>query len=85
MSIATTESDSPSITIANVNSEYQEHQFDHDPQNIVDIDASIHEWSNYFKCGYKGIFEKIKCKATKSLMIMMDGTVPLVRFLNLKT
>ena len=83
MAIATVESDSPSVTIANVNSEYPEHQFDHDSDNIVDIDASAHEWSNYFKCGYKGIFEKLKLKATKSLMIMMDGTVPLVRFQNI--
>jgi galactokinase len=78
MAIATKECENPTITIANVNSAYKEHTFYHDHEKIVDIDASLHEWSNYFKCGYKGIFEKLKFKAKKSLFILMDGTVPLV-------
>lgn len=78
MAIATVESENPTVTIANVNSDYMEHTFAHDHENIVDIDASLHEWSNYFKCGYKGIFEKLKFKANKSIFILMDGTVPLV-------
>lgn len=78
MAIATTESDNPAVIIGNVNPEYPECNFHHDSEIIVDIDASVHEWSNYFKCGYKGIFEKLKLKATKSLFILMDGTVPLV-------
>ena len=78
MAIAAVDSDHPGVTIANVNPKYQDCQFDHDPQNIVEIDSSLHEWSNYFKCGYKGVFEKLKFKANKRMMILMDGTVPLV-------
>jgi hypothetical protein len=78
MAIATIDCENPSITIANANSAYSEHTFYHDHEKIVRIDASLHEWSNYFKCGYKGIFEKLKVKANKSLFILMDGTVPLV-------
>jgi galactokinase len=80
MAIATIDSDDPNVTIANVNSAYTALTFAHDHDKIVDIDASLHEWSNYFKCGYRGIFEKLKFKAKKSLFILMDGTVPLVLY-----
>lgn len=77
MAIATTDSHDPTVIIGNVDVNYPECHFCHDQDKIVDIDASLHEWSNYFKCGYKGIFEKLNIKANKSLFILMDGTVPL--------
>ncbi|KAH8889633.1 Galactokinase [Thozetella sp. PMI_491] len=51
------------------------------PLDEVPIDATIHEWSNYFKCGLRGALELLRKKKgadfrPKSMQIMLDGTVP---------
>lgn len=47
----------------------------------VDIDASIHEWTNYFKSGLRGALQLLRKKygadfKPKSMQVLMDGTVP---------
>ncbi|KAJ3215040.1 galactokinase [Dinochytrium kinnereticum] len=66
----------PRVTVTNIDAKkYPDNTFDHDGKTIVDIDASLHEWSNYFKCGYKGAFE-VSLASGKSLDISIDGNVP---------
>ncbi|KAI9247228.1 galactokinase [Sporodiniella umbellata] len=70
--------DDTRVRIANVNSEkYPTREFDYEGKNdIVTIDSTKLEWSNYFKCGYKGILEKFSTSKPKGLYLLMDGTVP---------
>ncbi|KAJ3066453.1 N-acetylgalactosamine kinase [Podochytrium sp. JEL0797] len=69
------------ITLTNTDSQkYKDTTFTHsfkDP-NVIEIDASLHAWSNYFKCGYKGIHESTNPLPTPPphLSIMISGTVP---------
>ncbi|KAH6646619.1 ribosomal protein S5 domain 2-type protein [Truncatella angustata] len=47
----------------------------------VEIDATKHEWTNYFKAGLRGALQLLKKKygpdfKTKSMQVLMDGTVP---------
>lgn len=69
------------IKIANVQSkEFPAHEFDI-PYDAVKIDATIHEWTNYFKSGLRGALELLRKKhgkdfKPKSMSILMDGTVP---------
>ena len=47
----------------------------------VNIDASNHEWSNYFKAGFKGASTLLQKKhgkkfVAKAMNILVDGTVP---------
>ena len=46
----------------------------------VDIDASTHEWTNYFKAGLDGAYDLMKKKHVKfepkNLSVLVDGTVP---------
>ncbi|KAJ2845890.1 galactokinase, partial [Coemansia erecta] len=44
--------------------------------DIFSIDSTVHEWSNYFKCGYRGIFDSLGGRAGKGLDALLDGTVP---------
>ncbi|KAJ3031397.1 UNVERIFIED_CONTAM: hypothetical protein HDU68_004477 [Siphonaria sp. JEL0065] len=71
------------ITLANVDaSKYKETSFTHFPNysNVIDIDASIHAWENYFKCGYKGIHEDLQTsdptQTQPHLNVMISGNVP---------
>ncbi|KAI3392802.1 hypothetical protein diail_5193 [Diaporthe ilicicola] len=69
------------IKIANVQGQkFPSHEFDI-PFDAVEIDATVHEWTNYFKSGLKGALELLRKKhgaAYKpvSMQILMDGTVP---------
>jgi len=45
-------------------------------ENIVTIDSTQLEWSNYFKCGYKGILGKFPMDKPKGLFLLCDGNVP---------
>lgn len=69
------------IEIANVqSSRFPSHSFDV-PFDAVDIDATVHEWTNYFKSGLRGALELLRKKRGDSLRpvsmrILMDGTVP---------
>jgi galactokinase len=47
----------------------------------VTIDATKHEWTNYFKAGLRGALELLRKKYgqdfnPKSMQVLMDGTVP---------
>ncbi|KAL2018508.1 hypothetical protein VTK56DRAFT_793 [Thermocarpiscus australiensis] len=69
------------IQIANVQeARFPSHEFDI-PYDHVDIDATVHEWTNYFKSGLRGALELLRRKhgadfKPKSMKILMDGTVP---------
>lgn len=46
----------PFVHLVNLNSKYPTRRFVHEKAPIhVTIDSTLHEWSNYFKCGYKAI------------------------------
>ncbi|KAK3338164.1 ribosomal protein S5 domain 2-type protein [Neurospora tetraspora] len=69
------------IQIANVqDSKFKSREFDI-PYDSVDIDSTVHEWTNYFKSGLRGALELLRKKhgadfKPKSMQILMDGTVP---------
>ena len=69
------------IQIANVQeARFPSHEFDI-PFDTVEIDATVHEWTNYFKSGLRGALELLQRKhgndfKPKSMKILMDGTVP---------
>ena len=84
LAISTSEDASSSsykIKVSNVqSSKFPEHEFEL-PFDSVDIDASVHEWTNYFKSGLRGALELLRKKhgagfKPKSMEILMDGTVP---------
>lgn len=64
------------IELANVMSKYPSGEFYHEPIVHVKINSSIHEWTNYFKCGYKGIMDIINPDKPVSMKILIDGNVP---------
>ena len=76
-----TKADTFKIKIANVQeAKFPSHEFDI-PHDAVDIDATVHEWTNYFKSGLRGALELLRKKhgsdfKPKSMKILMDGTVP---------
>ncbi|PSR82827.1 ribosomal protein S5 domain 2-type protein [Coniella lustricola] len=69
------------IQIANVQgSRFAAHEFDI-PFDAVEIDATVHEWTNYFKSGLRGALELLRKKhgdgyKPVSMQVLMDGTVP---------
>ena len=69
------------IEMANVNpSKYKSMSFPIPNTGEVDIDATTHEWTNYFKAGFKGAVELLKKKDAQfspcGMQIMVNGTVP---------
>lgn len=79
--VAPTKAGTYKIQIANVQGEkFPSHEFDI-PYDAVEIDASVHEWTNYFKSGLRGALELLRKKhgndfRPKGMKILMDGTVP---------
>ncbi|KAK4146566.1 ribosomal protein S5 domain 2-type protein [Dichotomopilus funicola] len=69
------------IKIANVqDKKFPAHEFDI-PFDAVDIDATVHEWTNYFKSGLRGALELLRKKQAdgfrpQNMNILVDGTVP---------
>lgn len=69
------------IKISNLQDDkFPKHEFDI-PYDNVEIDATKHEWTNYFKCGLRGSLVLLKKKhgndfRPKSMNILMDGNVP---------
>jgi len=69
------------IKVSNVlSSKFPSHEFDI-PYETVEIDAKVHEWTNYFKSGLRGALEILRKKhgagfKPKSMEVLMDGTVP---------
>ncbi|KAG0649777.1 Galactose kinase [Hyphodiscus hymeniophilus] len=85
LAVSTTK-DNPSSTsfkikVSNVlSSKFPSHEFDISYEN-VEIDAKVHEWTNYFKSGLRGALEILRKKhgpgfKPKSMEVLMDGTVP---------
>ncbi|KAH6616495.1 galactokinase [Boeremia exigua] len=81
MAVAVRPSDEkPRVRIANLNSEkFPTREFEI-PEGEVTIDATEHEWTNYFKSGLKGVSELLQKKRGKfqsvGMDIVCDGTVP---------
>jgi galactokinase len=73
--------DTYKIKLSNVQSDrFPSHEFDI-PFSAVEIDATVHEWTNYFKSGLRGALEILRKKhgadfKPKSMEVLMDGTVP---------
>ncbi|KAI0382011.1 galactokinase [Hypomontagnella monticulosa] len=69
------------IKLANVDNErFPTREFDVS-YSEVEIDATIHEWTNYFKSGLRGALQLLRKKygddfKPKSMEVLMDGTVP---------
>jgi galactokinase len=72
----------PRVRIANVQSEkFPSREFEIPTEGEIAIDASEHEWTNYFKSGLKGVSELLSKKKGKHFVsvgmdIICDGTVP---------
>jgi len=81
MAVAVRPSDEkPRIRIANLNSDkFPTREFEI-PEGEIPIDASEHEWTNYFKSGLKGVSQLLQKKLGKftsvGMDIVCDGTVP---------
>ncbi|KAI0193172.1 galactokinase [Astrocystis sublimbata] len=69
------------IRIANVDEQsYATREFDI-PHAEVEIDATRHEWTNYFKSGLRGALELLRKKhgadfKPSGMQVLVDGTVP---------
>lgn len=69
------------IKIANVDEQrFATREFDI-ASSEVEIDATKHEWTNYFKSGLRGALELLRKKygagfKPKSMQVLMDGNVP---------
>lgn len=79
--IAVRVSSEAKIDIANVDpSKFKPMTFPIPSTGEVEIDASTHEWTNYFKSGFKGAVELLHQKDPKlspcGMQILVDGTVP---------
>ena len=79
--IAVRVSSESKIDIANVDSsKFKPMSFSIPSTGEVEIDASTHEWTNYFKSGFKGAVELLYRKDSKpslcGMQILVDGTVP---------
>ncbi|RKO86779.1 ribosomal protein S5 domain 2-type protein [Blyttiomyces helicus] len=65
------------VVLSNTEKErFPDREFSHEKDGYVTIDSAIHEWSNYFKCGYKGVFEGLGPTEARSFNALVDGTVP---------
>ncbi|KAJ2786958.1 galactokinase [Coemansia interrupta] len=74
--IAARASGTSRVRVANINSEkYPARDFSA-TGDVFDIDSRVHEWSNYFKCGYRGVFDYLGRKDGKGFDVLLDGTVP---------
>lgn len=71
----------PRVRIANVLSEkFPAREFEIPTEGDILIDATEHEWTNYFKSGLKGVIELLRKKRGQftpvGMDILCDGTVP---------
>lgn len=78
--LPSTSSTQPTFRIANTQSEkFASREFA--IGDDIDIDSTVHEWTNYFKCGLKGALQLLRKKygaefKPKSMDVVMDGSVP---------
>ena len=71
----------PRVRIANVQSgKFPSREFEIPAEGELPIDATQHEWTNYFKSGLRGVSELLQKKRGKfvsvGMDILCDGTVP---------
>ncbi|KAJ2713423.1 galactokinase, partial [Coemansia spiralis] len=45
-------------------------------RDVFAIDSTVHEWSNYFLCGYRGMLEHAGRSSGEGLDVLVDGAVP---------
>jgi len=70
------------VRIANVNSKFCPRTFELPITGDLEIDSSVHEWSNYFRAGLRGAIELLREKGLATgftpvgMDILVDGTVP---------
>ncbi|KAJ2830968.1 galactokinase [Coemansia erecta] len=64
------------IRLANINPKYPSREFSCESGSSVTINNTTHEWTNYFKCGYKGAIEAIDCTNPQGMECLMDSSVP---------
>ena len=81
VSTSQAESGPASFSLANVDHDkFPPRTFSLESDNSVSIDASSHEWTNYFKAGLRGalpLLSKVQPDFRPvNLSVMMDGTVP---------
>ncbi len=75
-------SSSPTVRIANLDAEkFPSQEFDIPAEGDIEIDASKHEWTNYFKAGLRGALQFLRKEyqgplTPAGMEILMDGTVP---------
>ncbi|KAJ2740882.1 galactokinase [Coemansia sp. BCRC 34301] len=66
------------VKLNNVNPKFPAREFQHKSGSIVDIDDNMHDWVNYFKCGYRGALEAIGATSNPvGMQCLMDGSVPI--------
>ncbi|ERS95226.1 galactokinase [Sporothrix schenckii 1099-18] len=73
------------VEISNVLPKFAAQTFTFAADDEVAIDASVHEWTNYFKSGLRGALALLRTKRAaaglpplrpRSLQVVLDGTVP---------
>lgn len=74
--------DSSTVKLANVLPKFPYREFEIPVDGDLEIDATQHEWSNYFKSGLRGALELLRKKGSKAaekligMEILADGNVP---------
>ena len=78
--IALAENSLNKIRLANTNPKHTIREFTplSNSKGYVEIDNKLHDWANYFKCGYKGVCETLNIDQSSSFDCLVDGTVPSV-------
>ncbi|KAJ2768563.1 galactokinase, partial [Coemansia nantahalensis] len=74
--IAVRATDRRRIQLANRDPRYPACDYSCEPGSAVTINNTTHNWSNYFKCGYKGAVEALGCAGPRGMQCLVDGTVP---------
>ncbi|KAJ2004368.1 galactokinase, partial [Coemansia thaxteri] len=75
--IAVRATDGCTVKLCNVCPRFGAYEFQYQPDDIVTIDQSSHEWANYFKCGYTGALKAIGSTNSVGMQCLMDGSVPI--------
>ena len=67
------------VSVANVDADKFARR-DFEVANVADvrIDASKHEWTNYFLSGYKGVLLELGMNQSNDMQCLVDGSVPAV-------
>jgi galactokinase len=82
IAVATHEASGPvKVSIANVNAKrFPPREFEFPANGDIHIDASTHEWTNYFKAGLQGALSLMRSQnssiAPRSMVVLVDGNVP---------